>query len=242
MLRRCAPALAALLLVSGCGGGSAPVRTAAAGSPSAVASATAVDSSPPVPESSPPSPAAAEPSGTVATVDATPAATPSDDGDPPGGVTGTPASGGGPRTTSCGALPGSGTFTDPLQLGVADGPVVAEGCAPLTAGAPFNVRYFSFTLPGAPAPDAHAGPSFTITPDALGPVYPAVVLPGGWVLKNSLGSGYWTGTEPWFTGRYQPISDLAPGTYILRTEKLDLPLHSLTTPAYDVLVDPGTTA
>ncbi|MFF3944615.1 hypothetical protein ACFYYN_07300 [Streptomyces sp. NPDC001902] len=240
MLRKCVPALAAVLLAGGCGGGSAPVRTAAAEPPSTGSSVTAPDGTPPVPESTAPSPSAVEPSDAVVTEDGTPAGTPSDGAGPSGDPDGAPA--GGPRTTSCDALPGSGTFTDPLQLGVVDGPVVAEGCAPLTPGSPFNARYFSFTLPAAPGADAHAGPSFALTQDALGPVYPAVVLPGGWVLKHSLGSGYWTGTEPWFTGRYQPIADLAPGTYILRTEKLDSPLHSLTTPAYDVVVDPGGTA
>ncbi|MEU9986599.1 hypothetical protein AB0E10_07285 [Streptomyces sp. NPDC048045] len=139
----------------------------------------------------------------------------------------------------CGSLAGSGTFTDPLQLGTVDGPVTARNCPALTSGSPFNVRYFSFTLSGTPGSNAHAGASFVLTQSALGPVYPAIVQPSGWVLKNSLGSGYWTGTEPDFTGRYQQIQDLAPGTYILRTEKLDSPLHSLSTPPYDVVVDPG---
>ncbi|MFI6285801.1 hypothetical protein ACIBCM_13770 [Streptomyces sp. NPDC051018] len=140
----------------------------------------------------------------------------------------------------CGSLPGSGTFSDPLRLGVAGvRPVVARGCQPLTPGSPFHVRYFSFTLVGTPGANAEAGASFTIDRDGIGPVYPAVIMPGGWILKPSLGSGYWTGTEPFFTGRYQAISDLKPGTYILSTEKMDSPFNSLTTPPYDVIVDAG---
>ncbi|MFF0450085.1 hypothetical protein ACFYT4_27470 [Streptomyces sp. NPDC004609] len=145
----------------------------------------------------------------------------------------------GSQSLNCGSLPGSGTFTDPLRLGVIHGSVTAQGCLPLTPGKPFNVRYFSFTLPTAPGANAHAGASFTINQDGIGPVYPAVIMPGGWILKHSLGSGYWTGTEPFFTGRYQEISDLNPGTYILSTEKLDTAINSLTTPHYDVVVDAG---
>ncbi|MEU5098069.1 hypothetical protein [Streptomyces sp. NPDC020996] len=239
MIRKCAMTLGALLLASGCGGashdGSSAARSPSADvseSASGTASATPdVSSSPPGTDSTTQEPVEETPASQSATSDA------------PQTWSASVGSGDGEQSADdgsldCGSLPGSGTFTDPLQLGTVDGPVTAGNCDPLTPGSPFNVRYFSFTLSGAPGSSAHAGASFTLTQNALGPVYPAIIQPNGWVLKNSLGSGYWTGTEPDFTGRYQQISDLAPGTYILRTEKLDSPLHSLSTPSYDVVVDP----
>ncbi|MGW2706853.1 hypothetical protein [Streptomyces sp. NPDC001340] len=237
MIRKCAPALAALLLASGCGGGSSHDSSSAEESPSADVSVSASDPASGTPDvggsSSDPTPTTQEP------VEETPTEE-SATSDAPDSWSGSDATDDQPAedgSQDCGSLAGSGTFTDPLQLGVVDGLVTARDCAPLTSGSPFNVRYFSFTLSGTPGTNAHAGASFTLTQDALGPVYPAIVQPNGWVLKHSLGSGYWTGTEPDFTGRYQEISDLPPGTYILRTEKLDSPLHSLSTPSYDVVVD-----
>ncbi|MFD5794634.1 hypothetical protein ACFWIO_14030 [Streptomyces diastatochromogenes] len=237
MIRKCALALGAIVLASGCGG-SSDHPSSAAKSPSTDVSTSAPDTASATPDLSSPTP---EPTPTTQEpVEETHTAT-SDAPDTLGGsdTTDDDDQSTGDGDQDCGSLAGSGTFTDPLQLGVVDGLVTARNCAPLTSGSPFNVRYFSFTLSGTPGTDAHAGASFTLTQDALGPVYPAIVQPNGWVLKHSLGSGYWTGTEPDFTGRYQQISDLAPGTYILRTEKLDSPLHSLSTPSYDVVVDPG---
>ncbi|MFF4568655.1 hypothetical protein [Streptomyces sp. NPDC001410] len=238
MIRKCVPALAALLLASGCGDGSSHDRSTAEESPSADVSASASDTASGTPNvdgsSSDPTPTTQEPVEETPTEESATSDTPDSWSGSDARDDDQPAEDG---SQDCGSLAGSGTFTDPLQLGVVDGLVTARDCAPLTSGSPFNVRYFSFTLPGTPGTNAHAGASFTLTQDALGPVYPAIVQPNGWVLKHSLGSGYWTGTEPDFTGRYQKISDLAPGTYILRTEKLDSPLHSLSTPSYDVVVD-----
>ncbi|MFE1312928.1 hypothetical protein [Streptomyces sp. NPDC058755] len=237
MIRKCVPALAALLLASGCDGSSHD-RSTAEESPSADVSASASDTASGTPNvdgsSSDPTPTTQEPVEETPTAESATSDTPDSWSGSDATDDDQPAEDG---SQDCGSLAGSGTFTDPLQLGVVDGLVTARDCAPLTSGSPFNVRYFSFTLPGTPGTNAHAGASFTLTQDALGPVYPAIVQPNGWVLKHSLGSGYWTGTEPDFTGRYQEISDLAPGTYILRTEKLDSPLHSLSTPSYDVVVD-----
>lgn len=241
MIRKCALVLGALLLASGCGGGSSHDRSSAEESPSADVSASASDTASGTPD------AGSSPSDPTPTTQEPVEETPTEESatsDSPDSWSGGDATDDDARPTEdgsqdCGSLAGSGTFTDPLQLGVVDGLVTARDCAPLTSGSPFNVRYFSFTLSGTPGTNAHAGASFTLTQDALGPVYPAIVQPNGWVLKHSLGSGYWTGTEPDFTGRYQEISDLAPGTYILRTEKLDSPLHSLSTPSYDVVVDAG---
>ncbi|MGW2741590.1 hypothetical protein [Streptomyces sp. NPDC001450] len=80
--------------------------------------------------------------------------------------------------------------SSPLQLGVVDGLVTVRDCAPLTSGSPFNVRYFSFTLSGTPGTNAHAGASFALTQDALGPVYPAIVQPNGWILKTLSAPSY----------------------------------------------------
>lgn len=245
MIRKCMLALGVVLLASGCGSSSGTDRTTVADSPPASSPEPAPDTSTPTPDTTESSPAAdstvQEPVEETLTIEESPSPdeeSTTDDGSSSGDDVEQET---GPRSLNCSAVPGSGTFTDPLQLGVVDGPVVARGCAPLTAGSPFNARYFSFTLSIAPGANAHAGATFTITADALGPVYPAIVLPNGWVLKNSLGAGYWTGTEPYFTGRYQQMPDLAPGTYILRTEKLDSPLHSFSTPSFDVVVDPDNT-
>ncbi|WP_328885066.1 hypothetical protein [Streptomyces sp. NBC_00316] len=246
MIRKCMLALGVVLLASGCGSSSGPEQTTVADSPPAASSSgPAPDTGTPTPETSESSPAAdptvqepVEETPTIADSPSPDEESTADDGSSSGDDVEQKT---GPRSLNCSAVPGSGTFTDPLQLGVVDGPVIARGCATLTAGSPFNARYFSFTLSIAPGAQAHAGAAFTITPDALGPVYPAIVLPNGWVLKNSLGAGYWTGTEPYFTGRYQQMPDLAPGPYILRTEKLDSPLHSFSTPSFDVVVDPDST-
>ncbi len=241
MIRKCMVALGVVMLASGCGSSSDHDGPTVADSPPASSSEPTPDAGSPTPDASGTSPSVDPADQESAEEAPSPEdSTPSDEQDATdgGGSGGDDERTTGSQVLDCGTVPGSGTFTDPLQLGVVGGPVTARGCAPLTSGSPFNVRYFSFTLSTAPGANAHAGAAFTITPDALGPVYPAIVLPGGWVLKNSLGAGYWTGTEPDFTGRYQQISDLAPGTYILRTEKLDSPLRSLTTPSFDVVVDP----
>lgn len=159
----------------------------------------------------------------------------SDDGDDDG--SGGDSQSSGPQALDCDDLPGSGTFSDPYQLGDIDGPVVAQDCAPMTPGSPYNTRYFSFTLSSDPGSDAYAGASFTLTDDALGPVYPVIDSPGGYILKDDF-TGYWTGTDPNYTGRYQQISDLSAGTYILRTDKLDTAIHSMTTPSFDLEIDP----
>ncbi|MFF0446225.1 NUDIX hydrolase [Streptomyces sp. NPDC004609] len=233
-----------LLLASGCGFSSdrttradSPPVSSSAPSPGTGSPTPEISESSPVSESAAPEPSASETTEETATEDspAPDEADPFNDWDSAGGATDrTPYSG----ALDCGSLPGSGTFSDPLRLGaVGVRPVIARGCLPLTPGSPFNVWYFSFTLVSAPGADAHAGASFSIDRDGIGPVYPAVIMPGGWILKHSLGSGYWTGTEPFFTGRYQAIPDLHPGTYILSTEKLDTAINSLTTPHYDVIVD-----
>ncbi|MGW4028799.1 hypothetical protein ACWEFL_05660 [Streptomyces sp. NPDC004838] len=238
MIRKSIPILGVLLLASGCGD-PPERRTAADSPPPTVSSAPAPATGTPAPDISESSPASGlaeqEPTEETVTEDSP---TPDEaDAFDDSGSTGDTDRSTGSGSLDCGTLPGSGTFTDPLQLGVVNSPVTARGCLPLTPGTPFNVRYFSFTLPAAPGANAHAGASFTIDQDRIGPVYPAVILPGGWILKQSLGSGYWTGTEPFFTGRYQNISDLNPGAYILRTEKMDTAINSLTTPHYDVVVD-----
>ncbi|MFI1381888.1 hypothetical protein [Embleya sp. NPDC020886] len=228
--------LCALPIAGGCDN-SSPEKTTAAETPTASVTFVPQPSAPtlsPTP-SLPASPTTTSASPTRRT-DPSPVAT------TPSRRSSTPAGGGdtrpaGTKGLDCGRLLGSGTFTDPHRLGVVDGPVAARGCEPLTSGSPFNVRYFSFRLTATPGAKAHAGASFALVRGAISPVYPAIVQPNGWILKHSLGSGYWTGTEPGFTGRYQIIADLSPGTYILRVDKLDSPLRSNTTPSYDIEVD-----
>ncbi|MEV8636926.1 hypothetical protein AB0395_35320 [Streptosporangium sp. NPDC051023] len=55
------------------------------------------------------------------------------------------------------------------------------------------------------------------------------------ILRSSQ-NGFWTGTEPNFTGRYLPIAGLNAGTYRLGVEKLRSPLSSLSTPQFDIVI------
>jgi len=184
-------------------------------------------------------PAASTDAETLAADSPSPAEPVTDDSSPADASTSDVVAGNGTRTLDCGDLSGSGTFTDPYQLGDVTGPTVAEDCSPMTPGYGFNARYFSFTLPNAPGSEAYAGASFVLTADALGPVYPQIDSTGGWILRDALTSGYWTGTDPDFTGRYQDISGLDAGTYIMLEEKMDSPEHSMTTPYFNVVVDPA---
>lgn len=141
-----------------------------------------------------------------------------------------------PPASSCDALPGSGRYFDPLRLGRVDGRVVVVDCAPLTSGDRFNVRYFSFTLSRAAPQGSAAGARFTLTQSAPSAVHPRLAGAGGQTLARSTTHGFWTGTDPNFTGRYLNITGLPPGTYLLGLEKLDSPTRSLRTPPFDVVV------
>ncbi|GCD96026.1 hypothetical protein [Embleya hyalina] len=230
--------ICALPIAGGCDNSSLEKTTAAKTPTSSATSAPQQPSAP-----TPPPTLGLPPSPTTTSASPTRRAAPSPIATTPSKRSSTPAGGNtrptGTQGLDCGGLLGSGTFTDPHRLGVVDGHVSAKGCGPLTSGSPFNTRYFSFKLTATPGANAHAGASFTLVRGAISPVYPAIVQPNGFILKHSLGSGYWTGTEPGFTGRYQIIADLSPGTYILRVEKLDSPLRSITTPSYDIEVDSG---
>jgi hypothetical protein len=112
---------------------------------------------------------------------------------------------------------------------------VALGCAPLTSGAGFNTRWFSFAILSAAPPGAAVGAAFQLTPDAISAVHPRLATPGGLTLLTSSANGFWTGGDP-PTGRFLPVDGLPPGTYMLGFEKLDSPLHSLTTPPFHAVV------
>jgi hypothetical protein len=135
---------------------------------------------------------------------------------------------------SCNALPGSGSYSDPLRLGTISGTVIAVGCPPLTSGAPFNRRYFSFSTTRTAGQNSVAGSRFTLTREASSAVHPRLSS-GPWTVMRS-SDGFWTGTSPNFTGRYLPLAGLRAGAYRLGVEKLRSPLSSLSTPSFDVIV------
>ena len=242
MMRKIVPAFGIVLLAAGCGastgtGSTASVTDGFPASPSAQASvsASAVEPAPvdaPSDSLSPEAPTPDSDSPSPVVVPTTPNDVPTTPDNQQASVDD------GARTLDCSELDGVGTFTDPLQLGAITGPTVAEGCAPMTPGYGFNARYFSFTLTQAPGSDAYAGASFVVTDDALGPVYPQIDSAGGWILMDALTNGYWTGDDPYYTGRYQDISGLNAGTYIMLEEKMDSPEHSMTTPSFNAVVDP----
>ncbi|GAA0633705.1 hypothetical protein GCM10010174_63830 [Kutzneria viridogrisea] len=137
---------------------------------------------------------------------------------------------------SCQGHSGDTTYSHPLELGVITAKVVLSGCDPLTPGSPFHALYVSFTLTGKPGSSAYAGARFTLTSAKPSAVHPRVVDPAGRIVKNN-GAGYWTGTGPNYTGRYQRIGDLPSGRYVLGLEKVDAPQRP-STPSFDVVVDP----
>lgn len=134
----------------------------------------------------------------------------------------------------CTSLSGSGSYSDPLRLGTISGTVVAVGCPPLTSGAGYNHRYFSFSTTGTAGSDSFAGTRFTLTQNAASAVHPRLSS-GAWTIMRS-SDGFWTGTSPNFTGRFLPLAGLRAGQYRLGVEKLRSPLSSLTTPSFDVVV------
>jgi hypothetical protein len=135
---------------------------------------------------------------------------------------------------SCSSLPGAGSFSNPLVIGVVTRNVLVRGCAPLTSGAGFNLTYFSFSLSSTAPGAALVASLYQLAPPAISAVHPRLATAGGLTLSTSSSDGIWLGDPPY--GRALPIGGLAPGSYRLGMEKLDSPLRSLSTPAYNVAI------
>ena len=142
----------------------------------------------------------------------------------------------------CRRLAGAGTYGSPLALGDVTGrTVVAVNCPPLTSGAGYANRYFSFTLTRPARVPSYAGASFVLNRTQKSAVNPSLARGPYTILHTS--AGLWTYDRSGvFNGRYLPLAPLPDGgvlpagTYRLNMQKLDSPLRSLSTPWFHVVV------
>ncbi|QDE90527.1 hypothetical protein BHS06_17025 [Myxococcus xanthus] len=142
----------------------------------------------------------------------------------------------------CSSLPGSGRYSDPIEVGVVTGSMLIRGCEALTSGAAFSSRYFRFTLTDAAPQNAAVGAFFLTSAGQESAVHPRLAGTNGVTVATSSADGVWIEAVP-LTGRFLPIgplnrhgSPLPAGTWMLGFEKLHSPLSSLSTPAFDVLI------
>ncbi|MFI1509473.1 hypothetical protein [Streptomyces sp. NPDC020597] len=142
----------------------------------------------------------------------------------------------------CRRLAGAGSYSNPLALGNVTGrTVVAVNCPPLTSGAGYANRYFSFTLTRPARVPSYAGASFVLNRSQKSAVNPSLARGPYTILRTS--AGLWTYDRSGvFNGRYLPLAPLPgggvlpAGTYRLNMQKLDSPLRSLSTPWFNVVV------
>jgi hypothetical protein len=137
---------------------------------------------------------------------------------------------------TCSDLNGAGSLNDPLRLGEITRKTIVRDCAPLTSGKPYDVRYFSFTLGEKPGIGAVAGARFILSDRQSSATNPRLIS-GGVTVKDT-SEGEWAGDSPYFTGRFLRIDDIGSGSYVLGFEKLTSPLGSLSSPPFDVEIDP----
>ncbi|MET7387080.1 hypothetical protein ACFYPT_12865 [Streptomyces sp. NPDC005529] len=142
----------------------------------------------------------------------------------------------------CRRLSGNGSYSHPLALGNVTGrTVVAVNCPPLTSGAGYANRYFSFTLTRPARVPSYAGASFALNNSQRSAVNPSLSR-GAYTIMHT-GSGLWTYNRSGVAnGRYLPLGPLPgggvlpAGTYRLDLQKLDSPLRSLSTPWFNVVI------
>lgn len=141
---------------------------------------------------------------------------------------------------ACSNLRGSGSYSDPVVIGVVRQPTLVSNCPRLRSGSPYNRRYFSITLQRAASAEGAAGAVVVTTADAVSAVHPRLASTGGVTLLTSLRDGYWIGNPNVLgeIGRYLPLAGLEAGTYYLGVEKLDSPVRSLQTPNFDLVIIP----
>lgn len=142
----------------------------------------------------------------------------------------------------CRRLLGSGSYSNPVSLGNVTGrTVVAVNCPPLTSGAGYANRYFSFTLTRPARVPSYAGASFALEPTRRSAVNPSLSRGAYTIMHTS--AGVWTYNRAGVAnGRYLPLGPLPgggvlpAGTYRLNLQKLDSPLRSISTPWFNVVV------
>ncbi|MFE6826350.1 hypothetical protein [Streptomyces sp. NPDC057690] len=137
----------------------------------------------------------------------------------------------------CRRLFGSGSYSNPVSLGNVTGrTVVAVNCPPLTSGAGYANRYFSFTLTRPARVPSYAGASFALEATRRSAVNPSLSRGAYTIMHTS--AGVWTYNRAGVAnGRYLPLGGVLPaGTYRLNLQKLDSPLRSVSTPWFNVVV------
>lgn len=142
----------------------------------------------------------------------------------------------------CRRLPGDGSYSRPLALGNVTGrTVIAVNCPPLTSGAFYTRRFFSFTLTRPARRPSYAGAAFGLDRNHRSAVNPSL-LSGPYTVMHT-GAGLWTYNRAGVAnGRFLPLGPLPgggmlpAGTYRLEMQKLTSPLGSLGTPWFNVFV------
>jgi hypothetical protein len=136
------------------------------------------------------------------------------------------------QTLNCAALPGAGSYSNPIWIGAISGSTILRGCPGLSSGSGYNSRFYEFTLTRPATAGSIIG---TVFANGTSPVHPRLATPAGVTLLNSRLNGAWheTGAR---TLRYLPIDELQPGTYIIGTEKLDSPGRSLETGTFAIAI------
>ena len=138
-------------------------------------------------------------------------------------------------TLDCRSLSGSGQYSDPVLIGAVTQPVVVANCPPLSSGAGFAVRYFSFSLPSGASASGVAMTYYRPGGPELSGVHPRLVRPP-FTLKHSLAAIYTSGNG--LEGFYHPIGDIGAGAFLLGAEKLSSPLGSVQTVWFNILIKP----
>jgi hypothetical protein len=140
-----------------------------------------------------------------------------------------------PQSLNCTDLPGAGSYSNPIRIGVISRTILIRDCPGLSSGSGFNVRYYSFDLEQTAPNGSMMGTIFTSASGAVSAVHPRLSAANGTTLLTSRRDGSWLEQGGW-TMRYLNIAGLTPGQYRFGTEKLDSPLRSLQTPTFNMLI------
>jgi hypothetical protein len=138
----------------------------------------------------------------------------------------------------CSSLPGAGSFSNPLAIGVVTRPVRITNCSRLSSGRGFNSRYFSFTLRSTGNQGSFVAAGVNLVPGANSAVHPNIATTGGFRVRTSTANGSWIGNPEQFgpVWRLVPLVNLPANPYVLGVEKLSI--RSTLTPNFDLVINP----
>jgi hypothetical protein len=140
----------------------------------------------------------------------------------------------------CSSLPGAGSFSNPLAIGVVTRPVRITNCSRLSSGRGFSSRFFSFTLRSTGSQGSFVASGANLVPGAISAVHPNVSTTGGFRVRTTLANGSWIGNpdQLGLVWRLLPLVNLPANPYVLGVEKIDSPLRSALTPNFDLVINP----